>query len=128
VVLGIILALVFASVVGYVGRHFPTHAARMRQFEDGYKKGTRSIVEEFVQVPWKCEHVHRGGAIFAELVGGRNGEKRITLPNLNIPNGSFVDFMWGKDRDPHPDSPYLGGYERRLQMTIRYTRAKADDG
>jgi len=123
-----ILALLFASIVGYVCRHFPMHAARMRQFEEGYKKGIRSIVEEFALIPWKCEHVHRDGATIAELVGGRNGEKRITLPNLNIPNGSFVHFVWGKDRDPHPDSPYLGGYERRLKMTIHYTKSSADDG
>ncbi len=127
-----VLALVVVSLCGmsyFLGGLRPRMNARARLLESVYEEVSERIkyrfLKDFLHGTWKCVHYYRDACRMAEIVSGAN---RVTLPNLNIPNGSIVSFAELLSKaDWHPDTPYLGGLERLLKMTVYVTREYSDE-
>lgn len=108
-----------------VGQRIPNTKTVSRLIAEGRAQHRRRVLREFVEFPWICEHVRRGSqCTFAELVCG---ERRIPLAHLDIPHGAMVHFIEYVDGAPwNVLTPYLGGLERWLHMTVYRTEHPPD--
>lgn len=120
------LIVIGAAVVLFLfGQRFPDSKTVSRLIGEGMARHRRRMLREFVDSPWKCVHVRKGAdSIVAELV---SGERRISLWHLDIPHGAIVHFIEYVDgADWNVLTPYLGGIERWLHMTVYVTESQRE--
>lgn len=115
-----------AAVLFFCGQRFPDSKTVSRLLADGMAKYRRRMLREFVDSPWMCVHVRKGAeCVVAELV---SGERRISLWHRDIPHGAMVHFIEYVDGAVwNALTPYLGGIERDLYMTVYLTESQRNN-
>lgn len=110
----------------FLGGQFPNAKKTAELVAMGMRSERRRLLRGFIDSPWVCRHSQRGFCKVAEL---ECGYQRISLTHLDIPDGTTVNFIEFVDGARwNPLTPFLGGVERELVMTVPWSDQPPDDG